>query len=365
MGLSSLLVDTYRRYKRDTKIFTQWLGTTAQATGLVDDTLKVPGNKSSNSKKRKNGRNSKPSKQFGTYKVSVQSYLKLAEAVKDMDESKVPCRILGVLEDVIAARKECAAWYRAQQNEESGEAKQHNDGHQHIIGVFEQVYQTLSPLAGTPVANKTAKSTTATERVNLFDLLEVEECPDMEPEADWVPAPPKKVAQDTYEPEVSPEDISFALYCFMKDMTEIRIFIRQTWREYKRKHITPNSAALTVNVAIDATQSLNEAFIQNYPEFAEHSSLIATSTMAMSIPTIKVLRWALMWNSQLFKEEKFTCLPNLSFAIIRLVLSLSSTSRMSYLCGARRLQASCQRKRVPFCSASVISIFWTNFSMTS
>lgn len=38
---------------------------------------------------------------------------------------------------------------------------------------------------------------------------------------------------------------------------------------------TVNSAALTVNVAIDAMQRLNEAFIQNYPEFAEHTSLIA------------------------------------------------------------------------------------------
>jgi hypothetical protein len=36
MGLSPLLVDTYRRYKRDTKTFTQWLGTTARSTGLID-----------------------------------------------------------------------------------------------------------------------------------------------------------------------------------------------------------------------------------------------------------------------------------------------------------------------------------------
>lgn len=236
MGLSSLLIDTYRRYKRDTTIFTQWLGTTAQASGLVDDLFNISSNKSSRNKKRKNGRNSKPPKQFGTYKVSVQTYIKLAEAIKEMDESKVPCRILGVLEDVIAARKGCAAWYRAHQDEESSEAKQHNDGHQHIIDVFEQVYRTLSPLAETPVASKTAKSTTATEPVNLFDLLEVEECPDMEPETDWVPVPIKKVTQDTYEPEASPEDKSFAVYCFIKDMTQIRIFILQTWREYKCQH---------------------------------------------------------------------------------------------------------------------------------
>jgi hypothetical protein len=37
MGLSTLLVDAYRRYKRDTRQVTQWLGATARATGLVDE----------------------------------------------------------------------------------------------------------------------------------------------------------------------------------------------------------------------------------------------------------------------------------------------------------------------------------------
>jgi hypothetical protein len=108
----------------------------------------------------------------------------------------------------------------------------------------------------------------------LFDLLEIEECLDWEPEKTWIPTTPRKTQQVSYDPEPSLEDVSFALYCFLKDMTEIRVFIRRTWREYKHRQITLNSAAVTVNSAIDVMRHLNEAFVETHPNFAEHKSLM-------------------------------------------------------------------------------------------
>ena len=40
MGLAPLLVDTYRKYKKGTNNFVQWLAETARATGTVNDVFK-------------------------------------------------------------------------------------------------------------------------------------------------------------------------------------------------------------------------------------------------------------------------------------------------------------------------------------
>lgn len=37
MGLAPALVDTYRKYKKGTENFVQWLAGTARATGTVED----------------------------------------------------------------------------------------------------------------------------------------------------------------------------------------------------------------------------------------------------------------------------------------------------------------------------------------
>jgi hypothetical protein len=133
-------VDTYRRYKRDTKTFTQWLGSTARSTGLVEDAFEDgSAKKSAPAKGRKKGQNRKRRKQATAYKISVNDFIPLANAIKDAESSKVPRHILSVLGDIIQARKGCAAWYRAHQTKESDTKKSHNEGHRHIIVVLEDV----------------------------------------------------------------------------------------------------------------------------------------------------------------------------------------------------------------------------------
>jgi hypothetical protein len=276
MDLSPLLVDTYRRYKRDTKVFTQWLGTTARATGLVDDLLSDQSeNPQSRSRRRKKGKNRASQKHTTSHKIPVNALVSLATALKEAKIPSVPRQVLDVLKDIIKDRKGCASWYRAHQVEESSTTKSHNEGHQHVIEILEEVCRILSPLEEKVMMDEPEKATKIVQSTNLYDLLEVEQCPEWKPEESKVLDLPKKTPQDSYDPEPSPEEVSFALYCFMKDMTEIRIFIRRTWREYKHHQITLNSAAITANTAIDIMRRLNESFMESHPEFSEHSMLIS------------------------------------------------------------------------------------------
>jgi hypothetical protein len=278
MGLSPLLVDTYRRYKRDTKTFTQWLGTAGRATGLVEDVFEDSSEKQQpgrpKSKTGKNRKDRKAVKQTVAHQVLVNDLTRLATTIRDANVREVARHIVTVLGDVIKARKGCAAWYRAHQSEESNVNGSHNEGHRHIIQILEEVCRILTPQGEKPNATKRENTEADTRLANIFSLLEIEECSDSKLEESWVPTPFKKVHQNSYEPEAGPEDVSFALYCFIKDMTDIRIFIRRTWREYKYSQITINSAAMTVNTTIDVMRRLNNAFVDNFPDFAEHLSLI-------------------------------------------------------------------------------------------
>jgi hypothetical protein len=277
MGLSPLLVDNYQRYKRDTKMFTQWLGTTARATGLVEDVFLDSSDTTQPAARVSNkGKKRKPRKQSTAYQVLVNDLITLAKAVRRAEALRVPRHILTILGDVIKARKGCATWYRAHQSEESNITKSHNEGHQHIIEVLEDVYELLSPMEEEVKlqAEKTKTPDAKTQLTNLFSLLEIEEYPDLNSEEIWAPTTSKKALQVSYEPEISPEDVSFAIYCFMKDMTDIRIFIRRTWREYKHSQITINSAATTVDAALNIMRRINNTFTESFPDFVEHASLI-------------------------------------------------------------------------------------------
>ncbi|KAH7400804.1 hypothetical protein DE146DRAFT_781561 [Phaeosphaeria sp. MPI-PUGE-AT-0046c] len=137
MGLSPLLVDKYRRYKRNTKKVTQWLGTTARATGLVNDIFEKDLVDRFTHTRHINGKNHEKRRQEGLYMITVPMHIRLAEAVKKAGAPCVPHHLLRTLNGVIADRKECASCYRNNTTEESDDnIKQHNEGHQYIIEVF-------------------------------------------------------------------------------------------------------------------------------------------------------------------------------------------------------------------------------------
>lgn len=71
----------------------------------------------------------------------------------------------------------------------------------------------------------------------LFEHLEVDEPPE------WTSnnLPPKSIKTfDAYELEPTDEDLSFAIFCLFKDLTDIRHYVRQTVSE--TQHLSSSSA---------------------------------------------------------------------------------------------------------------------------
>jgi hypothetical protein len=70
-----------------------------------------------------------------------------------------------------------------------------------------------------------------------------------------------------YKLDTSDDDVSFAIYCFFKDLTNIRLFVRRTWREFKRGEIGLQAAAFTMNATIGMIEKLSVEFKEAYPRF--------------------------------------------------------------------------------------------------
>jgi len=111
------------------------------------------------------------------------------------------------------------------------------------------------------------------ERANLYEYLEVDE------PAEWTftnpPKPVETATNSSYELEPTDEDVSFAIYCLFKDLTDVRHYVRTTWTEYREGQIAFTTAALTMNTAISIFRRLNEEFISNFPQFDDHAEILS------------------------------------------------------------------------------------------
>jgi len=108
-----------------------------------------------------------------------------------------------------------------------------HNGHQYFVGVLEEVYQILK----SKCVKKTEKSKGQVgydydkepePLANLPENLEMGECRTAEASTTTpVPAPTKKV-EPVYSLEPSAEDIPFAIFCFLKDYTDVRLLVHKT-----------------------------------------------------------------------------------------------------------------------------------------
>lgn len=278
MKLAPFLVDTYRQYKKSTAIFVNWLASTARATGTVDNIFNPTSKVIDQPTGRKKGRNrskairSQPQK----YEVPFTSFTNLARAIVNASR-KVPYLTCLILDDIIKARKECAEWYRLHQDESQKEQEAHNDAHMHFITILQEVREILKPLMEARKTNGMSASSKDDEKQelpNMFECLDLEDYADEDLTEGTRPNPAKRKVVDTYELQTPGDDVSFAIYCFLKDLMEIRLFVRQTWREYKHYQIPLTTAATTMNTAIDVFRRLNEEFLESHPQFETHGDIM-------------------------------------------------------------------------------------------
>jgi hypothetical protein len=267
MVLASHLIETYAEYKKGTDTFVQWLVETARATGTVGFLLKsgvtvaaptAPAGGRLKGKARKQAKKESLKPVLETQKISINVFDQLAHAIANDKTAKVPPSIFGILRSVIRGRKECATWFIPNQIDASDAMKETNEGHQHFIAVLEHVISILK--VKEPSLQKAVPQTTnpvINHVTNVYECLRLEDTVESDDLSEIVPLP---TPSGIYKLESMRGETSFAIFCLLRDMTSLRIYVRRTWREFKRGNIALHTAALVMNAAIAKIEEMNNEF---------------------------------------------------------------------------------------------------------
>jgi hypothetical protein len=295
MSLPLSLTDSYKKYKKDTKTFTQWLASAATATGTVreifeTDATKAKKNAIPRAGGRLKGKARKQAKQQNeidnvpattTFPVAVKDFVELAQAIVNHRATQVPDSTVRVLRDIIKARKSCATWFADNQQDPGYETKTGNGRHQYFINVLEKVYAILDGSRTIRTKQESHKIHAIANIKNTFECLAVEKT-EIE-ETTPIPAThlpteaqqtSKKAQIVSYVMKTSEEEVVFAARCFFRDLTRIRGFVIHTWREYRDGEIGLESASLVMNAAISMMEIMNDDFLENFPQFKSHFELL-------------------------------------------------------------------------------------------
>jgi hypothetical protein len=148
--------------------------------------------------------------------------------------------MLDILREAISSRKGCTAYYPARRPKAKTSRSSSDAGHAFCISVLESTLSTLE--------------VKLTDTVHNADIHLIETCVSTLGLAKCSAEASEKSqlldnAED-YTAEPTAEDAEFALFCMLKDATDIRVFVRRTWREHKAGAITLETVAVTMNVAI-------------------------------------------------------------------------------------------------------------------
>ncbi|KAF2660439.1 hypothetical protein K491DRAFT_774652 [Lophiostoma macrostomum CBS 122681] len=279
MALTPILLETYRRYKKETNTVVNWLAITAIKVGNVAHLLKptVPQKPGGRLKGKARSTQSPPSQ---TIKVPVYLFEQLSQSIASA-HVLVPLSILRLLGDVIRAREVCGRFYEMNSNGDV-EAMEKNARHRHFIRVLQDVQAILQSITGPKSAAATRRNEYGSEDhikerlSNIFEYLEVEDCLDLISPEDQETASASSQPV-VYEVEAAEDpflDEAFAIYCFLKDMADIRLFVHTTWREYREQKTSLTTAASTMNTAIEIFRRTDEAFLQDFPRFKDYGRIV-------------------------------------------------------------------------------------------
>lgn len=211
-----------------------------------------------------------------TLKIKTRALIDLAETVKTK-EIPVPTVILKDLKQVVHSRREFASWYELKGSDtEAGS----NDGHQFFIGVCEKVHELLASSeapASTKSGAKKGKGAAPSSTIdtpllektvrNLFLQLEVDE-PSASP-LGQAPQKSSKLPQEQASVELESddrEDRSFAVWCHLEDMRDVRDLVNQTWQSFAKGDVSLMAAALVLEVGLILLHSTDTEFTQEHPE---------------------------------------------------------------------------------------------------
>jgi hypothetical protein len=307
--LSECFIDSYKRYKADTRTIATWLTEGAEISGfthknnvpqpiptVINQQTKVKlkgrarklARDAANAEKKTREKKPLPPQQ---YIVKTKDFVPMASAIASWCPPKIQpsTTILEIFRRTIAARKSCAMWYDAKSDG--------NEGHQHFINVLEEALSILKPLAPKEQVDKirTKHASTTRKKIpeNKFDNLVLEDA-DESPTEDVTQstgnsAPLKPPTADViYEQDATEneEEFRFASYCLIKDLNDLRQYLLGLWRRYRRKEIDLAVAAATTNMAIILVRRAEREFARTAAWPKEYAAVWQDSPIAGCVPVV-------------------------------------------------------------------------------
>ncbi|KAI9737302.1 MAG: hypothetical protein M1818_005835 [Claussenomyces sp. TS43310] len=329
---------TYDLYKQGTAHVVQWLAATAAACGFTRDEETNVQEKKKKKKGSSNGkgRGKAKSKQAsgaplaGKQVVSISDLPELASfiAQKTSNLETLP-GVVKVLKDVILQRRQWSQVFTSQDQATLNS----NQRHAHFVGVLEKVYHLLQAAIGVPKdkssildqdekEEKPSNETMARDLSNLFAVLEVEECADIDqdpaPNTSTQAAAPPQRPPVTYELEddADEEEIWIQIYAFFNDFIDVRNHVRKSWQDYASGLLDLPSVAVTTNVALEILQraevELKAAVSKNHQELNKYENIAMLVMLAEAHslgvdPDVRHQEGDII-NMELVKSANLTCM---------------------------------------------------------
>ena len=318
--LPDFLRSSLQTYKQDTDNIANWLANKAKQCGYPSDLLDhtdIPSSSSSQPpkpSKRLKGKARKQAtdaaKSHGTqsetpqvasnppvrpsYIIKIKDFTTLAEYIAGFTKPvvEVPKSLANVLNRAIALRRQHNTWSRKKESsDEPTDQVNADESHSYFLGILERTREILKPrmpsdmiddflskpLSGISI-NEGPEGQSNSQIGNIFDSLDVQE-----PSQEFVDAPDvtpvaalKSSAEHRYIAETvhSIEEQYLAAHCLFQDTSYIRSFLRQLWASYREGSIDLVAASLTTNTAIDFVRSLEQDYLQQFPEKSDYESIV-------------------------------------------------------------------------------------------
>ncbi|SMR59491.1 unnamed protein product [Zymoseptoria tritici ST99CH_3D1] len=196
----------------------------------------------------------------GTSALKAHQLLDLARSTAGA-ATAVPPAIIASLQDVIDGRQSQANWHSQRSNVRD------NENHQWFIELLIKVRNILLPCVSNDRKPDTKAQNMHTicvkERLaNVFSLLAIEE-----PSDSPLGNKPLILENDGMGPD-------FALWCHIKDMNDVREFIKEAWLKYTSGELSIVLVSQLAEVGIGLMRIEDEKFVAQYPQFNDYWKLL-------------------------------------------------------------------------------------------
>ena len=299
---TSLFMDTYQRYKRQSDEIAEWLVENADKAGykLMPEesqravnqapSVRLKGKARKEAKRNIEHRTPQPAIPTGpTYRVKVSEFTKLAQSIAHSSKPKIriTSKLMGALQRVIAVRRDFSRYYERQTDSVS------NSNHEYFVSTLSKVKSILESAPQEGTRKSTHKRTKATNPMatsevdsvtestvsleNRFSGLKFEESnetdDDDEPVGSVVLGPTtSKPASRTIEydgdgeNDINNGELDFAIFCLHGDYQSMQHYLETIWKDYAESKVSLIEASVITNTAFyrarKAQEQIHESFLR-------------------------------------------------------------------------------------------------------